>query len=161
MTNTNELNGHGQTVFSKQRLFLAAVVAFMTVSVIFFTAKAFANVNGATSTAEAINESDSAMNSAFNGTFPTVLQSSVSSANASQMKVQGRYTTIGGRGIAAMRVDIYSVAEGSFARLSTAYTDGNGNFDVTVSKPPVGRLIQIGIEGNGTYNKPLPTYGRP
>lgn len=102
------------------------------------------------------------ISAAPNGTFPTVLSNlSVVSVSSTNMKVSGRLTTISGGGIASMKVDIFSVAAGSFARWATVYTDSSGNFSITTIKPSADRKIQIVIDGNGTYSQPFPTFNRP
>jgi len=97
-----------------------------------------------------------------NGTFPTMLSNlSVVSVSSTNMRISGRLTTITGSGIAALKVDIFSVASGSFVRWATVYTNGTGNFDITTLKPAADRKIQIVIDGNGTYSQPFPTFNRP
>ena len=97
-----------------------------------------------------------------NGTFPTVLTNlSVIAVSSTDMRVSGRLTIISGSGVAGMKVDIYSVANGSFARWTTTYTDSSGNFNITTPKPPVDRKIQIVVDGNGAYSQPFITFNRP
>lgn len=97
-----------------------------------------------------------------NGTQPTVLSNlSVVSVSSTNMRVSGRLATISGSGVAGMKVDIFSVAAGSFSKWTTFYTDSSGNFIVTTLKPPVGRKIQIVVDGNGAYSQPFPTFDRP
>jgi hypothetical protein len=131
MKNTDRSNQEGRLLLNRKNLLLSAAIALLLVPLVIFTVKAFAGPNG---------------------TFPTMLSNlSVASVNSTQMRVQGRYSTIGGRGLGGMKVDIYSVAEGSFSRWATTYTNGNGNFDITTLKTPAGRQIQIVVDGNGTY----------
>ncbi len=102
------------------------------------------------------------ISAAPNGTQPTVLSNlAVVSTSSTQMRISGRLTNISGSGIAAMRVDIFSVGLGSFTRWATVYTDGSGNFSITTLKPSVDRKIQIVIDGNGAYSQPFPTFNRP
>lgn len=102
------------------------------------------------------------IDAAPNGTFPTMLSNlSVVSVSSTNMRVSGRLTTISGSGIAAMKVDIFSVANGSFARWANAFTDSSGNFTITTLKPSTDRKIQIVVDGNGTYSQPFPTFNRP
>ena len=66
------------------------------------------------------------VDAAPNGTFPTVLTNlSVVAVSSTNMRVSGRLTIISGSGVAGMKVDIYSVANGSFARWTTTYTDSS------------------------------------
>ena len=102
------------------------------------------------------------ISAAPNGTFPTVLSNlSVVSISSTNIKVSGRLTTVSGNAVAAMKIDIFSVASGSFARLSIAYTNSSGNFEVTMPKPSADRKIQIVVDGNGVYSQPFPTFNRP
>lgn len=102
------------------------------------------------------------ISAAPNGTQPTVLSNlAVVSTSSTQMRVSGRLTTVSGSGIAAMKVDIFSVALGSFARWATVYTDSSGNFSITTLKPSADRKIQIVVDGNGAYSQPFPTFSRP
>jgi len=97
-----------------------------------------------------------------NGTRPTVLSNLVAtSVSTSQMRVSGTLTTLSGAGIAGMRVNIYAVGDANFTLWTSAYTANNGTFSVTSNKPPVGAKIQVEVEGNAAYSRPLPTSNRP
>ena len=97
-----------------------------------------------------------------NGTRPTILTNlAVTSVNSTQMRVSGKLTTLSGAVIAGMRVEVYAAYEASFVRWAIAYTNGTGDFSVTTSKTPSGTTVQIEVEGNGAYSRPLPTFNRP
>jgi len=97
-----------------------------------------------------------------NGTRPTVLTNlAATSVSTSQMRVSGTLTTLSGAGIAGMRVNIYAVNDANFTLWTSAYTANNGTFAVTSNKPPVGAKIQVEVEGNAAYSRPLPTSSRP
>lgn len=139
--NTDQSINREKLYLSRRNLVIIVTFTFLLTPLIFLAMKTFA---------------------APNGTFPTMLSNmSITSVNSTQMRVQGRYITIGGRGIAGMRVDVYSVGEGSFSRWATTYTNGSGNFDITTAKPSAGRKLQVVIDGNGTYSQPFLTFNRP
>ena len=97
-----------------------------------------------------------------NGTRPSILTNlAVTPVSTSQMRVAGKLTTLSGTAIAGMPVTIYAVGEAYFTRWATVYTSNNGSFTATMSKPPAGTKLQIEVEGNGVYARPLPTFNRP
>ena len=96
------------------------------------------------------------------GARPTVMSSvSITSVNSGTMRVAGRLTTLDGRPLAGMPVEVYAVGPAYFSRWYTLHTDGNGYFGENMSKPGIGAKLQIEIQGNGAYNRPLPTFNRP
>ncbi len=147
-------------ILNRRNLLLSAAVALLTFPLVLFAVKAFAGQNETLANVNHFTEVNE-KSAGPTGTFPTMLNATVSSLNSTQMRVQGRYSTVAGNGIAAMRVDIYSVAEGSFAKIYTGFTGGSGNFDFTILKPSPDRKIQVVIDGNGTYSQPFPTFNRP